>query len=97
MAFRLPEISGDLIPALLLGLAALYAAWVWGKRRREERYDLRRLRDLPRTGLYGQSPLLPDEEPNESWVTEESGPYCHICDEAYPAGTHVCRHCRRPL
>lgn len=85
------------LPILLLGLVVLYAAWIWWKRRRAGRYDLGRLRDAPRTGLYDRSPLLPGEEPDEDGITEDSGPYCHACDEAYPPGTSVCFRCRRPL
>jgi len=81
-----------LIPALLLGLALLYAVWAWRQRRRDAPYDLRRLADARYEGW-----LAPGEEPDEARLTEESGPYCSGCDEAYPAGTSVCLHCRRPL
>lgn len=82
------EASWDAIPASLLGLIAVFAAWRWWKRRQADRYDLSRLR---------QTPLLPDEAPDDDLLTEESGPYCHVCDEAYPVGTSACRHCGRPL
>ena len=35
------------LPVLLLGLVVLYAVWAWRQRRREDRYDLRRLREAP--------------------------------------------------
>ena len=92
MAFRLYEVFEALIPALLLGLALLYAVWAWRQRRRDAPYDLRRLRDAHYEGW-----LAPGEEPDEGLVTEESGPYCPACDESYPAGTSACRCCRRPL
>ncbi len=81
-----------LFPALLVAFAILYAAWVWQRRKRIDPYDLRRLHDA-----HYEAPLASGEEPDETLVTEESGPYCSSCDEAYPAGTSVCRHCRRPL
>lgn len=92
MAVRLFLAFDALIPVLLLGLAALYAVWAWRQRRRDAPYDLRRLADARYEGW-----LAPGEEPEEGWVTDESGPYCSSCDEAYPAGTSVCRRCRRPL
>lgn len=87
----------EAVPALFFGLTIVFAAWAWWKRRRADRYDLRSLRDAPRTGQYDQTPLLPGEEPEDDWVTEDSGPYCVSCDEAYAAGTPVCRRCGRPL
>ena len=93
----MPEAFWGAVPALVLGLAALFGAWVWWKRRQADRYDLRRLHDTPRTGIYDQTPLLPDEVPDDHLITEDSGPYCYGCDEAYPAGTRACRHCGRPL
>jgi len=92
MAFRLYEVFEALIPALLLGLALAYAVWAWRQRRRDAPYDLRRLHDAHYEGW-----LTPGEEPDEGLVTDESGPYCSACDEAYPAGTSLCRHCHRPL
>ena len=85
------------LPVLLLGLVVLYAAWTWWARRRADQYDLSRLRDAPRTGMYDQTALLPEEEPDDDWVNEDSGPYCHACGEAYPPGTSACLRCRRPL
>ncbi len=93
----MPGSAWEAIPVIILGLVIVFAAWIWGKRRRESRYDLRRLRDVPRTGMYDQTPLLPDELPEDDRLTEESGPYCLSCHEAYPAGTSVCRGCGRPL
>jgi hypothetical protein len=81
-----------ILPAVLLGAAVLYAAWIWRRRVRDAPYDLRRLRDAHYEGW-----LAPGEEPDDGLVTEDSGPYCVSCDEAYPAGTTACRHCRRPL
>ncbi len=92
MAFRLYVVFESLIPALLLALALFYAVWAWRQKRRDDPYDLRRLGDARYEGW-----LAPGEEPDEGLVTEESGPYCSACDEAYPAGTYACRHCRRPL
>jgi len=92
MAFRLYEVFEALIPALLLGLALLYAVWAWRQRRRDAPYDLRRLGDARYEGW-----LAPGEEPDEGLVTDESGPYCSGCDESYPTGTSVCRRCRRLL
>ena len=88
----LVDIFDGLIPVLLLGLALAYAVWAWRQRRRDAPYDLRLLRDARYEGW-----LAPGEEPDEGLVTDESGPYCAACDEAYPAGTSVCRRCRKLL
>ena len=92
MALRLYMAFEAMIPLLLIGLALVYAVWAWRERRRNAPYDLRRLRDARYEGW-----LAPGEEPDEGLVTAESGPYCSACDEAFPAGTHSCRYCRRPL
>ena len=92
MAFRLYLAFEAMIPLLLIGLALVYAVWSWRERRWNAPYDLRRLRDARYEGW-----LAPGEEPDEGLVTEESGPYCSGCDESFPAGTHSCRYCRRPL
>ena len=89
--------SVESIPFLILGLIAAIAAVFWWKRRQADQYDLRRLREAPRTGIYDQTALLPEEQPEENWVTKDSGPYCYSCDEAYAAGTSRCRRCGRPL
>ena len=83
--------------AALLGLAVLLAVWVWAKRRRGDAYDLRRLQDAPRTGMYDSSPLGAEEEAEVGVADEDSGPYCLSCDEAYPAGTPACPRCGRRL
>jgi len=73
--------------SLAFGVAGIAFIGVWWRRRRSERYDLRRLMDPP----------PPDDEPYEDTVPEESAPYCGWCDEAYPPGTRRCRECGREL
>ncbi len=88
----MPPVPWGLLPTVVLGAVVVYAVWAWARRRREGRYDLRGLRDA----RY-EPPLAGDEEPDEDGVTGESGPYCHSCDAAYPAGTPRCFSCGRPL
>jgi uncharacterized iron-regulated membrane protein len=83
---------GPLVLALsgvcaLLGLASL---GIWWKRKRESRYDLRRLWD---------EPVPEPEEPRYDTVPEgeAAAPYCAWCDEAYPPDTYRCGRCGRQL
>lgn len=81
--------GADIIPAVLIGILAVYAGWCWWQRRpRRDPYDLKRLWEEP------------DQEPDleaEAEITQESGPYCAACDHPNPVGTHYCQGCGRYL
>lgn len=93
----------DLLPLAGIGLAAIYAAVVWYRRRMartfDNRYDLRDLREPSQTGWYDAVSGGPGEEPDADTVNEaleeDSGPYCVSCGVGYPAGTPACRQCGR--
>lgn len=74
------------LPFILIGVALIVAVAAWLRSKRNDPYDLKKLWDEP-------EPLDPVEEP----LDEDSGPYCHSCDEPHGPGTNFCRHCGRKL
>ena len=77
----------EMLPLTLIGVVVLFAAGVMVRRKRIDKYDLKRLWDEP----------LPDPDPIDELLDDRSGPYCHSCDEPHDAGINFCRHCGRKL
>ena len=80
------------VPAVCAALVAAglgcIGCWAW--RRRQDRYDLKRLFDDP-------PPSIDEPECDTIEPDEIGAPYCGWCDEAYPPGTYRCRQCGRAL
>jgi hypothetical protein len=77
----------QLIPFALIAAVLILATTVWLRRRRYDPYDLKRLWDEP--------PKAPDRQ--DEVLDDDSGPYCHSCDEPHGPGTNFCRRCGRKL